>query len=43
MNSDEKLIDIIMNQLNRLEEKQEEVYKKLTDRFLPGTCQFVWD
>ena len=30
MNSDDKLIDIIMKQLDRLEEKQEEVYRKLT-------------
>ena len=30
MDSDEKLIDIIMKQLSRLEEKQEEVYRKLT-------------
>ena len=30
MNSNDKLIDVIMKQLDRLEEKQEEVYRKLT-------------
>ena len=30
MNSNDKLIDVIIKQLDRLEEKQEEVYRKLT-------------